>query len=171
MQALIDNMLDFARGHLGEGIKLQKVRDWKSLETTLEQVLTEIAAMAPDRKIKTHIELNKSFSCDEERIAQLLSNLLGNAIKHGYDDQPISVKAYTEDGSFKLAVTNAGEKISSEVKEHLFEPFYRQQSESESGGLGLGLYISSEIAKAHGGEILVDSSEKQTTFTFAMPCD
>ncbi|MDT0689888.1 GAF domain-containing sensor histidine kinase [Salegentibacter sp. F188] len=169
MQALIDNMLDFARGHLGDGIKLNKMKDCESLEKTLEQVLIEIAAVAPEQKIKTKINLTKAISCDEERIAQLFSNLLGNAIKHGDEGQPISVKAYTEDGNFKLAVSNAGEKISSEVKKHLFEPFYRQHSESTSGGLGLGLYISSEIAKAHGGEILVESTKEETTFTFVMP--
>jgi signal transduction histidine kinase len=171
MQSLIDNMLDFARGHLGDGIKLEKVKNCDSLENTLEQVLTEITAAAPHRKIKANIHLDESFSCDEERLAQLFSNLLGNAIKHGYEDQPITVKAHTKNGYFILAITNAGDKIPSEVKKRLFEPFYRQHSESKSGGLGLGLYISSEIAKAHGGEIRVDSTEKETTFTFSMPCD
>ncbi|MDT0647545.1 GAF domain-containing sensor histidine kinase [Zunongwangia sp. F260] len=171
MQALIDNMLDFARGHLGDGIKLTKVKDCDSLKNTLEQVLVEIAAVAPDQEIKSTIDLKKSFLCDEDRIAQLFSNLLGNAIKHGDDNQPVEVKAYNENGYFKLAVSNAGDKIAPEVKKHLFDPFYRQDSKSSSGGLGLGLYISSEIAKAHGGEILVDSTEEKTTFTFIMPCN
>ncbi|MDT0644757.1 GAF domain-containing sensor histidine kinase [Zunongwangia sp. F363] len=169
MEALIENLLDFARGHLGDGIKLQKKKDKESLKNVLEQVLKEIRAMAPDAHINTTFKLEKAVECDESRVAQLFSNLLGNAVTHGSKDKPIEVKAICENGEFELSVTNAAEQIPEEVMKHLFQPFYRADIREGHQGLGLGLYISSEIAKAHDGELKVASNREKTSFTFYMP--
>jgi len=72
-------------------------------------------------------------------------------------------------GKFELSVANAGEPILSEVMERLFQPFYRLAEQGSQQGLGLGLYIASEIARAHGGRIEVTSSPAETRFTFRMP--
>jgi sigma-B regulation protein RsbU (phosphoserine phosphatase) len=70
---------------------------------------------------------------------------------------------------FELSVTNAGDPIPPAAQQRLFQPFFRAASQVGQGGLGLGLYIASEIAKAHGGSLIVASSEIETRFTFRMP--
>src|SRR6266853_1374539 len=164
MSALIDNVLDFARGRLGSGITLK--RSPQSLEPVLNQVIAELRAGSPGRKIETTFDLTRAVDCDGGRIAQLFSNLLGNAVTHGAAERPIRVHATTQDGKFELSVANAGEPIPSEAMERLFQPFYRVAEQGSQQGLGLGLYIASEIARAHGGTIDVTSSPAETRFTF-----
>lgn len=169
MQALIENILDFARGKLGEGIKLSKTDDIAELQKALNQVINEVKAMSPGREIETEINLDKSVNHDPERVAQLFSNLLGNADTHGSEDSPIKVLANTKDEEFELLVINKGEKISENAMKHLFQPFYKDSVKPGRQGLGLGLYIASEIARAHEGEILVTSTEEETCFKFVIP--
>jgi phosphoserine phosphatase RsbU/P len=95
--------------------------------------------------------------------------LLGNALAHGVRNKPIEVEARTEEGTFFLSVTNAGEPIPAKALEQLFEPFFRADFRPSQQGLGLGLYIVSEIARAHGGVIDVTSDASATCFTFRMP--
>ncbi|UJH92044.1 GAF domain-containing sensor histidine kinase [Antarcticibacterium sp. 1MA-6-2] len=168
MQALIENILDFARGKLGEGIKLTKTDDIGELEKALLQVINEIKAMSPGRKIETEIILEESANNDPDRVAQLFSNLLGNADTHGSEDTPIKASVISRNGEFKLSVINKGEKISETAMEHLFQPFYKNSVNPGKEGLGLGLFIASEIARAHDGEILVTSTEEETCFKFVM---
>jgi signal transduction histidine kinase len=167
MSALIDNVLDFARGRLGSGIALK--RSPQSLQPVLNQVIAELRAGSPGRKIEATFDLTRAVDCDGGRIAQLFSNLLGNAVTHGAADRPIRVRATTQDGKLELSVANAGEPIPSEAMERLFQPFYRLAEQGSRQGLGLGLYIASEIARAHGGRIDVTSSPAETRFTFRMP--
>tara|TARA_R110002020_G_scaffold454448_6_gene670100 strand:- start:7091 stop:8278 length:1188 start_codon:yes stop_codon:yes gene_type:complete len=170
MEGLIDNLLDFARGRLGEGIQLKKEINNKLLLESVEQVIKEIQAMAPESQLDVNIQLDYEVNCDRERVAQLFSNLLGNAITHGAPDKPIQVEIVSTKNMFSLAVKNQGEKIPQVAMDHLFQPFYRQNLSSHKQGLGLGLYISSEIANAHGGQMNVASSAQETVFTFIMPC-
>jgi signal transduction histidine kinase len=166
-KGLIDNILDFASGRLGGGIKLNYENSEK-LEDSLNQVITELRIAYPDKLIQTDFILDKEIKADYKRIAQLFSNLLGNAITHGEKESPITVKATTELNRFELCVINKGNKISPEAKKHLFKPFSRGKVHHGQEGLGLGLYIASEIAGAHEGKIMVDSSE-ETCFTFHIP--
>jgi phosphoserine phosphatase RsbU/P len=99
----------------------------------------------------------------------MFSNLLGNAITHGDATRPIVVHAATYPNSFELFISNSGKKISDEAMKHLFQPFYRGSIQPSMQGLGLGLYIISEIAKAHGGALDVISTDEETRFTFSMP--
>jgi signal transduction histidine kinase len=167
MSALIDNVLDFARGRLGGGIPLR--RRPQSLAPTLNQVIAELRASAPERKIEAEINLTEQVDCDAERIAQLFSNLLGNSITHGTAAAPVRVRAATTDGAFELSVTNSGEAIPADAMERLFQPFHRMSALDTHQGLGLGLYIASEIARAHDGTIDVTSSPEETRFAFRMP--
>lgn len=169
MEALIDNILDFARGHLGEGIILSKKSDSAALKTALEQVIKEIKIISPEREIEVSLDLPQELNCDANRISQLFSNLLGNADTHGDEKEPIEVKAHTENGHFKLSIINSGTKIPDAAMEHLFKPFYRSEIKSGKEGLGLGLFISSEIARAHNGTLTVRSTNHETEFTFIMP--
>lgn len=169
MAKMIDSVMDLARGRLGGGISLS--RSITAIEPVLDQVVAELAAAHPERSIETHFELETPIFCDPARVAQLFSNLLGNAISHGAPDQPVRVDAITKSGTFELCVANGGTPISEEARKRLFHPFYRGAAHGRSEGLGLGLYIASEIARAHGGTIEVDSSQAETRFTFRMPLE
>jgi len=167
MSALIDNVLDFARGRLGSGITLKRAP--QSLQPVLNQVIAELRTSSPERKIETNFDLTQAVNCDGGRIAQLFSNLLGNSVTHGTAARPIQVQARTHDGAFELSVANSGQPIPAEAMDGLFQPFYRVSAQEAHQGLGLGLYIASEIARAHGGRIDVTSSPQETRFTFRMP--
>jgi len=169
MQGLIDNLLDFAKGHLGDGIRLELSNNKQKLKKLLKQVSKEIKIVDTQHEILFNINLDEDFHCDVNRVGQLYSNLLGNAIKHGAVDKPIITEIKTENNQFSIAVSNAGVKISEEKMTHLFKPFFTTNSENNKSGLGLGLYISSEIAKAHGGTMEAFSTDEQTTFKFIMP--
>jgi signal transduction histidine kinase len=169
MQNLIENILDFAKGKMGEGIVLERIANNGSLMNILEQVIKEINISSPKREIKFNIDLKSEVFCDKNRIGQLLANLLSNADQHGDKDAPLRVSALTTDDTFELMVANKGEKIPEESLSQLFQPFYRDKNELSKQGLGLGLFIASEIAKAHEGELLVNSTAEETTFTLRIP--
>src|SRR5665213_4275858 len=100
-------------------------------------------------------------------MGQLFSNLLSNAVTHGSSDKPIVVKAATQDGTLELSVANSGDPIPPTTMERPFHPFYRGDTVRQSlQGLGLGLYIASEIARAHGGTREVNSSSDETSSLF-----
>jgi sigma-B regulation protein RsbU (phosphoserine phosphatase) len=166
MSSLIDNILDFARGRLGSGITLT-LSDQR-LEPALRQVVDELQSTHPESIIRTEFALTEPVIADPVRIGQLFSNLLGNALTYGTTGEPVTVVAKTE-GQFELAVCNAGNPISTAAMERLFFPFARGEVRPSQQGLGLGLYIASEIAKAHGGKIDVTSTAEQTCFTLRMP--
>ncbi len=168
MARLIDDVLDFARGRLGGGIKVVEHSD-QQLGPLLEPVIEELRASHPDRTINSHFDLSAGVRCDPGRMRQLLSNLVGNALKHGADTHPINIQASISQGTFELSVTNAGEPIPPEAMTDLFEPFVRQKKSENLQGLGLGLYICSEIAKAHDGTLTATSSPTETRFTLRMP--
>ncbi|MBM7486810.1 sigma-B regulation protein RsbU (phosphoserine phosphatase) [Bradyrhizobium canariense] len=167
MAKMIESVMDLARGRLGGGIALSKAIT--AIEPVLDQVVAELSAAHPERDIETHFELETPVFCDPARVAQLFSNLLGNAISHGAPDQPVRVEASAKAELFELSVANAGAAIPEEARKRLFQPFYRGEAHGPAQGLGLGLYIAAEIAKAHGGSIDVASSEAETKFTFRMP--
>ncbi|HWE77371.1 MAG TPA: PAS domain-containing sensor histidine kinase [Pseudolabrys sp.] len=167
MAGLIDNTLDFARGRLGGGIALN-LSD-KRLEPVLQQVVEELQSTHPDSIIKSEFGLTEPVTADPVRIGQLLSNLLGNALTYGAEGEPVVVTAKTVEGQFELAVRNAGNPIPAAAMERLFYPFARGEVRPSQQGLGLGLYIASEIAKAHAGTIDVVSSPEATCFTLRMP--
>jgi sigma-B regulation protein RsbU (phosphoserine phosphatase) len=167
MGGLIDNLLDFARGRLGGGLTLNN--SIMLLEPTLQQVTAEIQASYPDRRIEIGGAITKAIEADHARLAQMISNLLANAVTHGAPDQPIRVRATLSDDHLELSVANGGLPIPPETLNRLFQPFYRGNPNSTVPGLGLGLYISSQIASAHGGRLEVSSNSEETRFTFRMP--
>jgi sigma-B regulation protein RsbU (phosphoserine phosphatase) len=165
---LIDNVLDLARGSLGGGLVVERDSD-APLTPILEQVIAEIRVIAPDNPIEERLEIDEPVHCDRGRVAQLASNLLSNAVTHGAPDRPISFEAISSPGLFTLSVTNGGDPIPEDARSHLFRPFFRGETRPSRNGLGLGLFIACEIAKAHDGTLEVDSNEKETRFTFRMP--
>ena len=167
MAGLVDNIMDFARGRLGGGLTIK--RDARQpLTPLLEQVIAELKSAWPDIVIEASIEIEEPINCDRGKMGQLFSNLLGNAITYGDQGKPISVSARTINGVFELAVTNRGAPIPERAMDNLFEPYMRGDHPSQHG-LGLGLYIASQIAKAHGGTLKASSDEEETRFVFEMP--
>jgi sigma-B regulation protein RsbU (phosphoserine phosphatase) len=168
MSVLIDNVLDFARGRLGAGIPLEYRQEiW--LAPLLDHVVAELRIVSPNRRIETDFDLPSPVRCDPSRIGQLVSNLLGNALTHGTADTPVRVHADATDNTLTIWVANGGAPILPEAMEHLFQPFFRGHVRQSQQGLGLGLHIASEIAKAHGGTLTADSTPEETRFTFTMP--
>jgi sigma-B regulation protein RsbU (phosphoserine phosphatase) len=167
MQSLIDTTMDFARTRLGGGI----VMDRRSvlLETTIRHVVEEFRVAVPDRVIDADISLPEIVNCDAQRISQLLSNLVANALTHGRADGAVRVRAVLEGEEFALSVANLGDPIPPEALQRLFQPFTREDFRPSRQGLGLGLYIASEIARSHAGKLDVTSTGAETCFTFRMP--
>jgi signal transduction histidine kinase len=168
MAALIDNVLDFARGRLGTGIPVE-LRHNVQLTPLLEQVVAELQLGTARKAIETHIDLPDPLKCDPSRISQLVSNLLGNALTHGAAATPVHLHANATKAMLTIWITNSGNPIPPAVVERLFEPFFRGEAMASQPGLGLGLHIASEIAKAHGGTLEAASTEQETRFTFRMP--
>lgn len=168
MGSLIDDILDFARGRLAGGIAVEMVKS-ADLHAMLIDVVDEVKIAHPDRLIISDIDLSYITHCDPGRIAQLLSNLLANALTHGAAHSPISVDAKTDAGRLSIEVANSGKPIPVELRRHIFEPFSRTPIGDPRHGLGLGLYICSEIARAHGGRLTFTSNDRETRFRFEMP--
>jgi signal transduction histidine kinase len=166
MAGLIDNVLDFSRGRLGGGIPVVRTLDERVGEALLE-VVAEFRSAQPERTIDVDIAVAAPVYCDCARIAQLFSNLLGNALTHGATDAPVQVRARTGNDVFELAVTNGGPAIPLEAAQHIFQPFKRTSPGEQ--GLGLGLFIASEIARAHGARLEFESDPGRTRFVLRMP--
>lgn len=169
MGVLIENILDFARGRLGGGIPVQrKLVD--DLQHTLQLTLAEVQASHPQAVFIHELNVPAGIYCDALRISQLLSNLLGNAATHGSNSAPIVLKAYAENDEIVISLTNQGTPISAQLMPLLFEPFSRAEAGQRCEGLGLGLYIASQIAMAHNGTLSVTSSaEAGTCFVAKFP--
>jgi len=170
MAGLIDNVLDLARGRLGGGFVAERKPD-PGLAHALEQVVTELRLGHPDRRIDADIRLDRIVNADSRRLAQLLSNLIANAITHGHEATPIRVQAFVVGETLELSVANAGDPIPEAARAQLFQPFTRATYRPKQQGLGLGLWIASEIAKAHAGTLDVTSDAKETRFTLRMPLE
>lgn len=168
MAGLIDNVLDLARGRLGGGFVVEP-RQEAGLAQTLEQVVAEMRLAYPDRRIDADIRLERAVYADGKRLAQLLSNLIANAIAHGREGAPIRVRGLVSGEQLEVSVANAGDPIPEAARSQLFQPFTRALYRPKQQGLGLGLWIASEIARAHGGTLDVASDPKETRFTLSMP--
>ncbi|HEY4203979.1 MAG TPA: GAF domain-containing sensor histidine kinase [Xanthobacteraceae bacterium] len=167
MAGMINNVLDLARGRLAGGLSIE--RQSVEIESALRQVVAELQAGFPDRAIQTDFALTRPVNCDSGRIAQVLSNLLGNALTHGASDRPVAIHATTRDDAFELTVVNSGDPIPPEKLDRLFQPFFRGNVKTPKQGLGLGLYIASEITRAHGGTLVATSNAAETRVTCRIP--
>jgi signal transduction histidine kinase len=160
MSGLIDDVLDFARGRLGGGIGVE-FEQTPSLGASLE-------AVHPKREIHADVEMDAAVRCDPVRIQQLLSNLLANALAHGSPDSPVTVSAAVDGRELVIDVWNDGEPIPPGRLDMVFAPFWRRSASRE--GLGLGLYICSQIVKSHHGTLAATSTAQDgTRFTARLP--
>jgi signal transduction histidine kinase len=164
MQRMIDQLLDLTRLRMSGGIPLVPVA--VDLATVAQEAIQEIATANPGWQIALDIKGDTRAVCDEDRVTQMISNLLGNAVQHGtrQDGIRLSIDGTAED-AVTVSVQNGG-TIPRDVLPVLFNPFrIVHQKRDKSTGLGLGLYITRQIALAHGGEVEAVSDAAGTTFT------
>ncbi|MBS2013625.1 MAG: hybrid sensor histidine kinase/response regulator [Deltaproteobacteria bacterium] len=169
MLRMLDELLDLSRARLGGGIPVAGARS--DLLVVANKVTTELQAAHPDRVIEVEHRGDPHGTWDGARLEQVASNLVGNAIRHGADGEPIRVCVDgTHRDSVELAVHNAGH-VDPALVPRLFEPFQQgSRGRKRTEGLGLGLYIVQQIALAHGGAVAVESTpEAGTTFRVTLP--
>jgi len=168
MAGLVDNVVDFTRGRMGSGLRLDLVEQ-SGIDLVLEQVIDELRDAFPGRTITSDIAPGMTLRCDAQRLAQLLSNLVKNALLHGDPGSPVLVTAGIDDAVFLLDVVNEGPELGPDVIGQLFKPYWRATSRSGDDGMGLGLYIVDQIARAHGATMRVTSIDGRTSFALTMP--
>src|ERR1700736_6563122 len=156
MSALIDDVLDFARGRLGGGIGVE-LTEVQNINTGLTTVVQELQDAQPECKIISSISVDRSVRCDLGRLQQVASNLLANALTHGRRHTPVKFTAHSDEKDLILQVWNAGDPIPQESISKIFEPFWRHSVSGSRNGLGLGLHICSQIVRAHEGQFSVQS--------------
>jgi signal transduction histidine kinase len=171
MTRMIEQLLDFARARQGRGIPLRLER--MDLGELCRGAIQELEDAAPDTSFEFHEVGNACGVWDADRLAQVVMNLAGNAVQYGREHMPIAIEVDgTDPSTVRLRVQNLG-TIPRESFPTLFEAFKHtpatDKSIARSAGLGLGLFIAREVARAHGGEIIAQSSDDRTTFEVTLP--
>jgi signal transduction histidine kinase len=168
MSRMIEQILDFTRSRLGRGLELAFAP--MDLREALTAIVDELRAAHPAATIQLQCpELRGAW--DRDRLEQVFSNLLGNALAHGDPDKPVTVTAGAEALHVWVQVHNEGPPIPQELQSALFNPFRLGERSSRSpAGLGLGLYIANEVIHRHGGQIEIRSTAAEgTTLRVALP--
>ncbi len=165
MARMIGQLLDFTRARLGGGIPLRPVPG--DLVAICAAVLEDQQAQHPGRVRFAH---NGSLRghWDPDRVGQLVSNLLGNALAHGAPGEPVTLGVEASGGDAVIEVSNSGPPIPAEDASGIFQPFRRVERPG-STGLGLGLFIVREIVRSHRGTVELESTGERTTFRVRLP--
>lgn len=167
MGRMIGDLLDLTQTRLGGEIPLQRVH--MDLQQLCDEILLEVHAARPDVVVHFAVSGNVTGEWDRDRLAQVVSNLLGNAIQHG-GGGPITVTAHGAENSVTLTVHNGGKPIPKSSQASVFEPLARGDSGRATQSIGLGLFIAKAITLGHGGEIrLLSSDASGTTFEVRLP--
>lgn len=169
MNGMVGALLDFTRSRLGGGIPITRAP--MNMGKTVHDVVGEIEAAYPGRKIEVNARGSLQGDWDCARMSQVLTNLIGNALEHGSDRSLVKVDVVADDGDITIAVHNRGVTIPPEQLDGIFGAMkHKETAGPSSGNLGLGLYIAQQIVHAHKGTIAVESSEDRgTTFTVCLP--
>ncbi len=168
MSRMIDDMLDLTRARLGGGIPLR--RQDTEFGQLVQRVVQEHQVSFPESRFEIRQEGNLSGNWDADRLAQVASNLVGNALEHGAKKDRIEVLLNgVRPDLVTLTVTNTG-VIPQDILPHLFDPFRGGQRQlGRHDGLGLGLYIVQQIVLAHRGRVDVLTDPTRTTFLVEIP--
>jgi signal transduction histidine kinase len=168
MQRMIDQLANFTRARLGGGFRLDVMLC--DLAPICRTVVEELR-ISSGAQIKLDTSGPLEGRWDADRIADVLSNLVGNAIGHASPGTAVQVGARGDEAGVVVSVRNQGDAIPPENLKEIFSAFGRGQSQAscEDSHLGLGLYIGQEIARAHGGTLEVASSAQGTTFSLRLP--
>lgn len=168
MLHIIEELFDLARARLGGGIPIE--RKALDLEAVARKTVAEFEATNPSRQIDVRVSGDTKGSWDAGRLGQVLSNLIGNALRHGLVTVPITVELVGTEHEVVVSVHNGG-FVPPDLMPRLFDPFVSGVGRrTRAEGLGLGLYIVQQIVQAHGGDVQVRSSpEAGTRFEIRLP--
>lgn len=169
---LIRDLLDFTQARLGTGLPVHRVE--ADLHAVLADAVDELRSTHPGRQIELRLHGPGTGVWDPDRLAQVVANLVGNALRHGAADRPVTLTlAGSADDEVCLQVHNQGEPIPPALQGELFRPLRRGEPAARpgaEGGIGLGLFIVEQIAVAHGGRVGVHSTvDDGTTFSVWLP--
>ena len=169
MSNMVGQLLDLTRTRLAGGIPIE--RRPAGLRTVVAGAIEELQLVHRDREIRLATGEEIDGLWDTDRLAQVVSNLVGNALEHGAPDEPVTVSLSTADDIVRLSVHSLGPPIPPEVLSTIFDPYRRTSARSErSKGLGLGLFITQQIVLAHGGRLDCRSTDEDgTTLTVLLP--
>ncbi len=169
MGRMINQLLDFTRSRLGGGIPI--VREPTNLHDIVQRVVDELRAGFDERRIELSVAGDATGVWDADRLGQVASNLIGNALEHGAKETPVVVEVDADGELVRLTVRNQGAPIPAELLPVIFDPFRRAAGPRFARrGLGLGLYIGQQIVHGHDGRIEVFSNaDGLTTFTVYLP--
>lgn len=167
---MIRDLLDFTRARQGGGLLIQ--RKAADLHELVRAVVDEAQSSRPDRPIELAQRGDGTGQWDPDRLAQVISNLIGNALQYSPPDTSVRVETQGEEGALVLAVHNTGTPIDQELLPRIFEPMERGSEvvDQAGGSIGLGLYIVRNIVLSHAGTVTVRSTATEgTTFTVRLP--
>jgi signal transduction histidine kinase len=173
MSKLIADLIDFTRTHLGSGIPIKPKK--MNLTEVCMNVVEELRTSHPERIIEFNEVAREDVFGDDDRLAQVLSNLIGNALQYGARHEPISLRMASTEAEVSITVNNKGPVIPPKKIGSVFEPLVRlavtdNLDEVRETSLGIGMYIAREIVCAHHGSITVESNDTDgTTFRTTIP--
>jgi signal transduction histidine kinase len=173
MGRLVDDLVDYTRPHLGSTLPMTLTRS--NMETICRAAVDELRLGHPGRTILVEADAQLDGIWDDGRITQVLSNLLGNALQHGAQETPVSMRIESGASDIAVHIHNHGKPIEPRAMATMFDPLVRfadpqAQPHGAEKSLGIGLYIARAIVEAHGGRIEVSSqAEHGTTFSVRLP--
>ena len=169
MGTMLGELQDFSRVRLRGMVLFERER--LDVARVCEDVVREIRVSTPDCHINFSHDGDTVASGSGERIGQMLSNLVANAVQHGNPNCDVDVDVKGHEQAVSISIRNSGPAIPGEALARIFEPLYRTDSTNHENRahLGLGLYIARTIARAHGGDITVTSDSAATTFEVRLP--
>lgn len=172
MNHMVSDLLDFARTRFGDRFPIE--REELDMRRVVEDVVAEVAASSPDRTIEVETSGDLRGRWDPSRLAQVVTNLVGNAVQHGTPGAPVTISARGDDREVVLSVQSEGPTIPKSELRRMLKAMKdpAPDSRSDRHHLGLGLYIVDKIVAAHAGSLDVRSArDKGTTFTVHLPRD
>ena len=168
LSSMLADLRDFTRTRLGAPVCLECAAC--DVGRVVRNIVDELAPVYPDRHIAVQFSGNLTARVDAKRIAQVVSNLVANALQHGAANTDVTVSAHGDADTVNIEVHNAGPVIEPALMRTLFDPLRRPPGHANDNRLGLGLYIVQQIVLAHGGRIDVSSTEETgTRFTARLP--
>jgi signal transduction histidine kinase len=168
MGRIIDDLLSYTRTRIGGGIPI--ARRPTDLGEVTRKIMEELRTAHPQATVAVSLEGDLRGEWDGDRLEQVVSNLVSNAIDHGLDEQPIALALRGGQEEVEVEVANQGQ-MPREVLDHAFEAFHKgpEQTGRKASGLGLGLYIAREIVRRHGGEIAICCERGATRIVTRLP--
>ena len=173
---LVNDLLDFSRIHNNWfNFQMERCNLVSLVQDTIQDTIEELQTLTPSRNIEMQAD-NKEITviADTDRIRQVVSNYLSNALKYSTEDKPVWVRVQMETGNVRVEVQDKGRGLSPDEKEHIWEQFYRtaqiEKQNKGGAGLGLGLHICRSIIEKHNGRVGVSSQPGVgSTFWFTLP--